>query len=157
MTIMKVQKRDIPVLVFSVTLALALACPQLVPAAPPAAVDRDQPDAGKVEAELVKALKAADVVFTAKVGKVDPLGQTNSIPASIFGKVTFKDLKAIQGALPKGATFSYSYREGMAQHLDLVATGQVLVAVKKDSVSAVVAATDANMALAKKTLGEEKK
>src|SRR4051812_15412845 len=69
----------------------AFSWPLLAPADPP----KDKGD--KAEADLVKALKDADAVFTAKVGKVEPLGQTNSIPASVFGKVSFKDPKALRG------------------------------------------------------------
>jgi hypothetical protein len=130
--------------------ALALAFPLLALADPP----KDKAD--KAEADLVKALKDADAVFTAKVGKVEPLGQTNSIPASVFGKVSFKDPKALRGELPKATTFSFSYREGMTGLMDLEAKDDVIVAVKKDGVSVVVAASEANLALAKKALGQEK-
>jgi hypothetical protein len=131
-------------------LVAALAFPLLALADPP----KDK--AEKAEADVVKALKDADAVFTARVGKVEPQGQTNSIPASIFGKVSFKDPKALRGDLPKAATFSYSYREGMTELMDLEAKGDVIVAVKKEGVTVVVAATEANLALAKKALGQEK-
>ena len=42
----------------------------------------------KGEDALTKALKDAEVVFTGKIGKVNPLGQTNSIPPSTFGNVS---------------------------------------------------------------------
>lgn len=49
-------------------------------------------DAKEKAAEaLAKTFKDADAVFTAEGAKVKPLGQTNSIPASVFGEVTFKD------------------------------------------------------------------
>jgi hypothetical protein len=121
------------------------------------AADKDKLDAGKDQADLVKALQAAENMFTAKVRKVEPLGQTNSIPASIFGKVTLKDLKPLSGALPKAATFSSSYREGMTQLMDLMASGEVLVGVKKEGVSMVVAATEANLAIAKRVLATKDK
>ncbi len=99
---------------------------------------------------LTKSLKEADVVFTGKIGKVNPLGQTNSIPPSTFGNVTFKDTKALRGTVPGGATFSYSYREGATKNLELMAEGMVLVAVKQKGVTVIVPATEANLALAKK-------
>src|SRR4051794_1735996 len=95
------RKREIPVLVLLAALALTLGWPYPLRAASSTAGDEDKPDAAKAEADLVKTLKAADAVFTAKVGKVEALGQTNSIPASVFGKVTFKDMAALSGALPK--------------------------------------------------------
>jgi hypothetical protein len=103
----------------------------------------------KAEEALAKALKEADAIFTAAVGKVSPQGQTNSIPPSTFGNVTFKDAKALRGTAPEAAV-PYSVREGM-KHIDLTAKGQVLVAVKK-SVTALVPATEANLALAKKVI-----
>ena len=45
---------------------------------------------------------------------------------------------------------SYSFREGM-KHIDLQAKGQVLVAVKK-GLTALVPATEANLALARKVI-----
>src|SRR5437667_410367 len=60
---------------------------------------------------LAKSLKDADVIFTGKIGKVNPLGQTNSIPPSTFGEITFKDGKALRGAVPE-AKLNYSTREG---------------------------------------------
>jgi hypothetical protein len=104
---------------------------------------------------LTKAFQEADVVFTATVGRVSPIGMTNSIPASIFGEVTFKDVKALRGAVPGTAKFSFSYREGETQQMDLAAKGTVLVAVRQKGVSAVVPATDANLALVKKAASKE--
>ena len=109
-------------------------------------------DKRKVEDALAKSLKEADVVFTGKIGKVDPLGQTNSIPPSTFGEVTFKEAKALRGTVPEPAKFSYSFREGSTKNLDLKAEGAVLVAVKGKAVSVVVPATEANLALAKKAI-----
>src|SRR5438874_12328425 len=77
------------------------------------------------QAALTKALKDADVVFTAKIGKVNPLGQTNSIPPSTFGNVSFKDTKALRGTVAGAATFNYSFREGTTRNLDLDAAGPV--------------------------------
>jgi len=104
------------------------------------------------EASLVTSLKEADLIFTGTLAKVHPLGQTNSIPASIFGAVTFKNLKPLRGSPPAAATFSYSYREGLTKNLDLTPDAQVLAAAKGKAVIAIVPATDANLALAKKTL-----
>ena len=100
---------------------------------------------------LEKSLKEADVVFTGKIGKLNPQGQTNSIPPSTFGDITFNETRALRGKLPEGAKFSYSFREGMS-NMDLRATGRVLVAVKGKSVSAVVPASDTNLELAKKII-----
>ena len=108
--------------------------------------------AAQDQAALTKALKDADIVFTGKIGKVNPLGQTNSIPPSTFGNVAFKDTKALRGTVPGGATFNYSFREGTTKNLDLDAAGAVLVAVKQKGVLAIVPATDTNLALAKKAL-----
>ncbi len=108
----------------------------------------DKPGKETTEA-LAKAFKDADTVFTAEIGKVQPLGQTNSIPASVFGNVTFKNAKALRGAAPEGA-LSYSFREGSTTNLDLEAVGKVLVATKGKGVLAVVPTTEANLALVKK-------
>jgi hypothetical protein len=111
----------------------------------------------KADDGLLKALKEADVVFTGKIGKVMPLGQTNSIPPSTFGEITFKDAKALLGKVADAPKYSYSYKEGTTKNVDLKATDQVLVAVKGKGVSAIVPATEANLALAKKALeGKEK-
>jgi hypothetical protein len=101
---------------------------------------------------LAKSLKEADLVFTGKIGKINPLGQTNSIPPSTFGNITFKDTKTLRGTVPSAATFSYSFREGTTKNLDLEATGQVLVAVKQKGVSVIVPAREANLAVAKMAL-----
>src|SRR5438128_1318022 len=98
---------------------------------------------------LAKSLREADLVFTGKIGKVNPLGQTNSIPPSTFGNISFKDTKALRGALPQATTFTYSFREGK-KNFDLEATGQVIVAVKQKGVLLIVPANDTNLALAKK-------
>lgn len=103
------------------------------------------------QAALTKALKDADVVFTGKIGKVNPLGQTNSIPPSTFGNISFKEPKALRGTVPGAATFSYSFREGK-QNMDLEAAGPVLVAVKQKGVMVIVPATEANLALARKAI-----
>jgi hypothetical protein len=100
---------------------------------------------------LTKALKDADIVFTGKIGKVNPLGQTNSIPPSTFGNISFKESKALRGTVPEGGTFNYSFREGR-KNFDLKATGSVLVAVKQKGVLVIVPATEANLALAKKII-----
>ena len=110
------------------------------------------PAQDKADDALAKALKEADVVFTGKIGKVNPLGQTNSIPPSTFGNVTFKDTKALRGKVPEGTTFAYSYKEDFTKNLDLTAAGAVLVAAKGKGVSVIVPATEANLALAKKVL-----
>jgi hypothetical protein len=111
----------------------------------------------KADDALAKALKEADVVFTGKIGKVNPLGQTNSIPPSTFGEVTFKEAKAMRGTVPEPAKFSYSFREGSTKNLDLKTEGEVLVAVKGKGVAIVVPATEANLALAKKAIESAKK
>jgi hypothetical protein len=110
----------------------------------------------KANEALAKSLKEADIVFIAKLGKVSPLGQTNSIPPSTFGRVSFKDAKALRGAVPEGATFSYSFRKGTTKNLELNADGPVLVAVKGKGVSVIVPATEANLALARKAVGDSK-
>ena len=101
---------------------------------------------------LTKSLKEADLVFTAKISKVNPLGETNSIPPSTFGNVVFKDPKALRGTVPNAATFNYSFREGTTKNLDLMSKDTVLVAVKQKGVAAIVPATEANLALANKLL-----
>ena len=106
-------------------------------------------------AALAKAFREADAVFTATVGKVRPLGMTDSIPASLFGQVTFKNIKPLRGAAPASPTFSYSYREGATEQMDLMAAGTVVVAARQKGVSVVVPATEANLALARKTLTKE--
>jgi hypothetical protein len=111
----------------------------------------------KADDALLKVLKEADAVFTGKIGKVNPLGQTNSIPPNTFGEITFKDAKALRGTVAEAPKYSYSYKEGTTKNVDLKATEQVLVAVKGKSVSAIVPATETNLALAKKALeGKEK-
>jgi hypothetical protein len=111
----------------------------------------------KDQEPLLKTLKEADVVFTGKIGKVMPLGQTNSIPPSTFGEITFKEAKALLGKVADAPKYSYSYKEGTTKNVDLKTTEQVLVAVKGKGVSAIVPATEANLALAKKALeGKEK-
>jgi hypothetical protein len=100
------------------------------------------------QAALAKAFKDADLVFTAKVGKIDELGSTNSIPPSVFGKVTFKDVKALRGEAPESPTFNYSRREGSKQ-IVLESKDTVVVAIRQKGVTVVVPATEANLALAK--------
>jgi hypothetical protein len=128
-------------LVMKNRLAALLAAVLLVPCAPAQE---------KADEALAKAMKEADVLFTGKVGKVNPLGQTNSIPPSTFGTVAFKDPKALLGKVPDGATFSYAFKEGTTKNLDLDAKGDVVVAVKGKGVTVIVPATEANLALARK-------
>ena len=118
-----------------------------------AQVKDDKPEKNDKESAeaLAKSLKDADAIFTAEIGKVKMLGQTNSIPASVFGNITFKDPKMLLGKMPEGA-LSYGYREGLTKNLELGAEGKVLVAVKGKGVSVIVPATDANLALAKKAI-----
>ena len=111
---------------------------------------------GGNEEELAEKLKGADAAFTAALGKVENLAQTNSIPPSVFGKASFKDAKALHGELPKAKSFSFSYRQGKTGVMDLAAKGRVLVAVKGGQVLAVVPATRANLAVAKKAMGAKK-
>jgi hypothetical protein len=111
---------------------------------------------GKEDEALARAFKEADVVFTARIGKVSPLGKTNSIPASVFGEVTFKEARALRGVLPEAAKFAYSHREG-ARNMDLKAEGPVLVAVKGKAVTAVVPATEDNVAFARKAFEAREK
>jgi hypothetical protein len=111
----------------------------------------------KTKDPLAKSLQDADAIFTATIGKVDPKGQTNSIPPSTFGSVTFKDAKPLLGAVPANATFSYSFREGTTKNLDLEAKGMVLVATKQKGVSVIVPATAANLAFAQQTIDGAKK
>src|SRR2546423_15688509 len=88
------------------------------------------------QAALTKALKESDVVFTGKISKVNPLGQTNSIPPSTFGNITFKEPKALRGTVPGAATFSSSFREGQ-KHMDLEAAPHAIVAGKQRGVLAI--------------------
>ena len=113
-----------------------------------------EPPAKDNEAALLKSLQEADAVFTAQIGGVKPISQTNSIPPSIRGEITFKDVKPLKGKAD-GAKFGYSYREGTTKNLDLAAEGQVIVAVMQKGVTVVIPATEANLALVKKS--EEKK
>jgi hypothetical protein len=112
------------------------------------------PDAGgqekqdKDNAGLGKAFQEADAVFTAEVGEIKPLSRTNSIPPSIRGDITFKDVKSLRGT-PEGRKFAYTYRKGSTKNLDLAAKGRVVVAVRHKAVTVLVPATDANLALAK--------
>ena len=110
-----------------------------------------KPDEKAIAEALAKSLKDADAIFTADIGKVNALGQTNSIPASVFGNVTFKDAKALKGAVPEAA-LSYSFREGSAMNLGLEVKGKVLVATKGKGVLAIVPANEANLILAKKAI-----
>lgn len=120
----------------------------------PARIEDDEParpDEKALAAALAKSLKDADAIFTAEIGTVKSLGQTNSIPASVFGNVTFKVDMALTGKGPDGA-LSYSFREGSIINLDLDAKGIVLVARKGKGVLAIGPATDANLALAKQAI-----
>ena len=110
------------------------------------AQESDSPD----PSVLLKALREADAVFTATISKVNPIGMTNSIPPSVFGEVTFKDIRPLRGAAPTLSKFSYSYKEGATGQLDLMAKGTLVVAVRQKGLSVVVPATEANLALAKK-------
>jgi len=56
--------------------------------------DKKEPERG----ELAEALQGADTVFTATIVKAIPVAQTNSIPPSIRGDVTFKEVKAIEAS-----------------------------------------------------------
>jgi len=103
---------------------------------------------------LAKALQEADLVFTGKIEKVNPIGRTNSIPPSTFGDIAFKDTKALRGPPLEVGKFNYSFRKGMT-NMDLAAQGQVLVTVKQKSVTVIVPVTEANLALAKK-VGDDK-
>jgi hypothetical protein len=107
--------------------------------------------------KLVALLKDADLIFTAKTEKVKPEGQTRSIPPSIFGQVTFQDVTMLRGAMPDAPRFRYSFREGQTRNLDLTPNSMVLVATKADAAVAIVAATEANLTLAKKALAVAEK
>jgi hypothetical protein len=109
----------------------------------------------KADDALAKALKDADQVFIGKIGKVNPLGQTNSILPSTFGNITFKETKALRGQPLEAGPFNYSFKEGR-KNFDLGAKGQVLVAVKQKSATVIVPATEANLAIAKKAIGDAK-
>jgi hypothetical protein len=115
----------------------------------------DGPDKKRTdEAELLKALRDASAVFTAELGGVKPVAQTNSIPPTTRGEVSFKEAKPLRGKAGE-KVYGYTYREGATKNVDLGATGRVLVAVKDKDVLAIVPATEANLALVKKA--EEKK
>jgi hypothetical protein len=114
-------------------------------------------DQGKGADALAKSLKEADVVFTGKVGKVNPLGRTSSIPPSTFGNIAFQDAKALRGTVAEAPTFNYSYKKGTTVNVDLGAKGEVLVAVKGKAVVVLVPATEANLALAKKVIEAREK
>lgn len=62
----------------------------------------------------------------------------------------------MKGTVADGGKYSYSHKEGVTENLDLEATGKVLVAAKGKGVLAVVPATEANLALAKKVIDGEK-
>jgi hypothetical protein len=107
-----------------------------------------------IDEALVKALKDADTVFKGKIDKVKPLGQTNSIPPSTFGEITFKDTEALRGKIPNGK-FSYSFREGK-KNFDLEAKDEVIVALQKTGVTLIIPASEANLLLVKKTAEDGK-
>src|ERR1051325_4576020 len=98
----------------------------------------------KADDALAKALTEADLVFTGKI----------SIPPSVFGEIVFNETKALHGPQLDGATFRYSFRKGRT-NMDLAAKGLVLVAVKQKSVTVIVPATEANLALAQRA-GDDK-
>jgi hypothetical protein len=129
--------RRIGALVLALSLALLLT---------PDASGQEKQD--KDKAGLAKAFQEADVVFTATVEQIKPIAQTNSIPPSIRGDITFKDVEALRGT-PAGKKFAYTYKKGTTRNLDLGVKGRVVVAVKQKAVTALVPATEANLALAK--------
>jgi len=104
----------------------------------------------KSENTLANSLQEADLIFTGKIKKVDPLGRSNSVPPSTFGNITFADTKALRGAVTEGK-FNYTYREGK-RNFDLEAKGEVLVAIKNTRVLAIVPATESNLGVAKKII-----
>lgn len=101
------------------------------------------------EAELMKSLKAADAVFTAEIGSAKPVAQTNSIPPSIIGEITFKSVKALRGKSEE-KVYRYGYREGSVKNLEFGEKGRVIVVVKEKGVLAIIQATEANLALVRK-------
>jgi hypothetical protein len=107
---------------------------------------------GKEDEALLRSLKEADVVFTARIGKVSPLGQTNSIPPSTFGEITFLEPRALRGTVQEGVKYSYSFREGTTKNMNLKAQGLVLVAVKGKSVTVIVPATEDTIAFTRKAI-----
>jgi len=110
----------------------------------------------KAEEALAQSLKEADVIFIGTIGKVEPLSQTNSIPPSTSGRVSFKVGQTLHGTVPEGATFTYTYKEGTTKNMELGTDAQVLVAAKGKGVFVIVPATEANMALVKKVLAPPK-
>jgi hypothetical protein len=112
--------------------------------------EKESPD----KAALAKAVQDADAVFTATIEKVKPISQTNSIPPSIRGEVTFKDVKPLRGKA-EGETFAYTFKKGTTKNLELDAKGQVLVAIKQKAAMVIVPATEANLGLVKKEGGEK--
>ena len=118
---------------------------------------QDKPDKDTPDADLTKAFKDAEVVFTGKLSKVQPRARTNSIPPSILGNVTFKEVKTLRGVAPADSTFSYSYREGVTKNLDLKLDVPVVVAVKGKGAYVIVPATETNLALAMKALAPVEK
>jgi hypothetical protein len=147
----------------------------------PAGADRTDPasqPADDARAKIQAAVPQVSLVFTATVLAVAPLGQTNSVPPSVLTQVTLKDPTAIKGQSPDALnvplTFTISVRAGQdfqpAADKKLLIFGDVVLAGPimggpptlpgqgqpirtRVNVSLMVEATDANVALAKKTAG----
>lgn len=105
---------------------------------------------------LRMSLQDADLIFTGKIHKATVDGAAKTKPQIIFGTITFTDVKARRGKVPQDATFDYSWQETITKNLDPRLGGEVLVAVSKGSVTALVPAPESNLALAtkKKTKGK---
>jgi RNA polymerase sigma factor (sigma-70 family) len=118
--------------------------------ATPVDTSPSQPEA-KADEELLAALRACELVITAKIARVTPMGQTNSVPPSIFGTITFQDVKVLTGKVPADPTFDYRYRNNEAgmRHLDLSSKELVLAGISGNGVRVIVPASEANLAAAK--------
>ena len=112
---------------------------------------------------LVKSLAAADAIFTAEGYAVE---RVENNPASrachLIDKVTFKEGKPLKGKVTNEGVYFHDPRDILPKrvpeplNLEFKAKGKLLVAVKGERVLAVVPATDANLALAKKAAEEKK-
>ncbi len=100
------------------------------------------------KAHLRKSLQDADLIFTGKIQKATIEGAAKTRPQIIFGTITFTDVKARRGQVPEDATFDYSWQETVTRNLDPRVSGEVLVAVSKGTVTALVPAPASNLALA---------
>lgn len=122
---------------------------------PTQADDKDKEKDEKAIEALAKKLKDAEAIFTAEIGGMKVVAVSNKIPPSEVGEITFKDGKALKGMVADGGKYAYVRTIGVTKNYDLSEKGKVLVVVK-GGVTAVVPATEDNLALAKKVIDAEK-